>query len=110
MNCNYFPTPEDIRNFPLRKLTKCECVNTSQNLDDLREFADPTCPLCDGDGWQKRDKPIIRCKHCSEPIGLNSDDPNYRHLATWMHHPEDGPDAYIDCGDEYGTQAEPEAL
>lgn len=49
---------------------KCECVTTSaNNPDDLREFADPNCKLCDGDGWQKRETPLtgIACDNCGEP-------------------------------------------
>lgn len=48
------------------------------------------------------------CVHCSEPIGTRyqvqwngAPDPG------WIHHPDDGPDAYTYCGDEYGTEAEP---
>lgn len=53
---------------------KCECVTTSaNNPDDNREFADPNCKLCDGDGWQKRETPLtgIACDNCGEPNAIH---------------------------------------
>jgi hypothetical protein len=49
----------------------------------------------------------LRCKHCGKPIGHPTDDPVYAEMSGWVHNPEDGPDAYEYCGDEYGTEAEP---
>ena len=47
--------------------TRCECVTDYfMNGDPDREvsLADKDCPLCDGDGWQKREHPI--CADCGE--------------------------------------------
>jgi len=51
----------------------------------------------------------LTCAYCGEPIGYATDDPAYQAMAGWTHHPEDGPDAYVYCGDEYGTEASPVA-
>jgi hypothetical protein len=46
---------------------KCECVTEyalNGNPDRIVEWADEKCPLCDGDGIQKRDTPL--CAECGD--------------------------------------------
>lgn len=52
------------------------------------------------------------CRHCGKQIthllqvlGMW---PDYHYLAKRWMHTDDGPDAYQYCGDEFGTDAEPE--
>lgn len=35
------------------------------------------------------------CKHCGEEIGEWADD--WGDYREWMHAPDDGPDAYVEC-------------
>lgn len=60
-----------------------------------------------------RNKQLIRdgkhvscsCRHCGEPIAPVIDPWGGEH--GWIHHVDDGPDAYTQCGDAFGTEAEP---
>lgn len=45
------------------------------------------------------------CRHCGKAIGEISDP--WGRNSYWIHNIQDGPDAYVYCGDRYGTNAEP---
>jgi hypothetical protein len=81
-------------------------MSTPQQMADLLAFFDPFNKMghhkpC----WQRF------CLHCDEPIGQIVDPWGHTshngHEYGWMHHMDDGPDAYHYCGDEYGTEATP---
>jgi len=46
-----------------------------------------------------------RCQHCGVSIGQVVDPWGGKH--GWTHCIDDGPDAYVYCGDDFGTEAEP---
>jgi hypothetical protein len=46
----------------------------------------------------------LTCAYCGVPIGEIT---HHDISLGWTHNPQDGPDAYVYCGDDYGTEASP---